>query len=83
MTTQKNKSTTGEIEGKRSNLQTFSAGFRNATWPWKSKPWHPHEPLHWEQLVAMFPYTEILFKPGSKWSYSNPGIVFLFIFIPI
>jgi CubicO group peptidase (beta-lactamase class C family) len=25
----------------------------------------------------MFPYTEILFKPGSKFSYSNPGIVFL------
>ena len=25
----------------------------------------------------MFPYTEIKFKPGSKFSYSNPGIVFL------
>ena len=25
----------------------------------------------------MFPYTEIEFKPGSKWSYSNPGIIFL------
>lgn len=59
------------------HLMSHSAGFRSATWPWKSKPWHPHEPLHWEQLVAMFPYTEILFKPGSKWSYSNPGIVFL------
>ena len=59
------------------HLMSHSAGFRNATWRWKSKPWHPHEPLHWEQLVAMFPYTEILFKPGSKWSYSNPGIVFL------
>lgn len=59
------------------HLMSHSAGFRGATWPWKSKPWHPHEPLHWEQLVSMFPYTEILFKPGSKWSYSNPGIVFL------
>lgn len=59
------------------HLMSHSAGFRAATWPWKSKPWHPHEPLHWEQLVAMFPYTEILFKPGSRWSYSNPGIVFL------
>ena len=25
----------------------------------------------------MLPYTEILFKPGSKFSYSNPGIIFL------
>jgi len=25
----------------------------------------------------MFPYTEILFKPGSKYSYSNPGVIFL------
>lgn len=59
------------------HLMSHSAGFRRPTWPWKSKPWHPHEPLHWEQVVAMFPYTEILFKPASKWSYSNPGIIFL------
>jgi CubicO group peptidase (beta-lactamase class C family) len=58
-------------------LMTHSAGFRGATWPWKDKPWQPHEPLHWEQLAAMFPYTEIEFKPGSLWSYSNPGIIFL------
>ena len=25
----------------------------------------------------MFPFTEILFKPGSKFSYSNPAIIFL------
>ena len=25
----------------------------------------------------MLPFTEILFKPGSKYSYSNLGIVFL------
>jgi len=59
------------------HLMSHSAGFRNPTWPWKDKDWHPHEPQHWEQLVAMFPYTEILFKPGSKYSYSNPGIIFL------
>ncbi len=59
------------------HLLSHSAGFRGATFPWKSEPWHPHEPLHWDQLEAMFPYTQILFKPGSKWSYSNPGIVFL------
>lgn len=59
-------------------LLSHSAGFRSGTWPWGGdQPWQPHEPLHWEQLVAMFPYTEILFPPGSKYSYSNPGIVFL------
>lgn len=59
-------------------LMTHSAGFRNPTWPWGGdKDWHPHEPQHWEQLVAMFPYTEIKFNPGSQWSYSNPGIIFL------
>ena len=60
------------------NLMTHTAGFRAATWPWGGdKDWHPHEPQHWSQLVAMMPYTEILFKPGSKYSYSNLGIVFL------
>jgi len=60
------------------HLMTHSAGFRAATWPWGGdKDWHPHEPQHWSQLVAMMPYTEILFKPGSKFSYSNLGIVFL------
>jgi CubicO group peptidase (beta-lactamase class C family) len=59
------------------HLMTHSAGFRGATWPWKDKPWQPHEPTRWEQLAAMFPYTEIEFKPGSQWSYSNPGIIFL------
>jgi CubicO group peptidase (beta-lactamase class C family) len=59
-------------------LLSHSAGFRSATWPWGGDlPWHPHEPATWEQLAGMFPYTEILFKPGSKFSYSNPGIVFL------
>jgi len=59
------------------HLMTHTSGFRGGTWPWKDKPWQPHEPLHFSQLVAMFPYTEIEFKPGSQWSYSNPGIVFL------
>ncbi len=59
-------------------LMSHSAGFRNGTWPWGgNKDWHPHEPQHWLQLVAMMPYTEIEFPPGSKHSYSNPGIVFL------
>jgi CubicO group peptidase (beta-lactamase class C family) len=60
------------------HLMTHSAGFRDATWPWGgNKDWHPHEPKRWEQLVAMMPYTEIQFKPGSKFGYSNPGIIFL------
>jgi len=59
-------------------LLSHSAGFRDATWPWGGdKPWHPHEPQRWEQLVAMMPYTEILFKPGTRFSYSNLGIIFL------
>lgn len=60
------------------HLMTHSAGFRNPTWPWGGdKPWHPFEPTEWSQLVAMFPYTEVEFKPGSRHSYSNPGIIFL------
>lgn len=60
------------------HLMSHSAGFRDATWPWGGdKDWHPHEPQHWSQLVAMMPYTKIEFQPGSKMSYSNPGIIFL------
>lgn len=59
------------------HLLTHTAGFRNPTWPWKGEKWHPHEPQHWEQLAAMFLYTKISFTPGSKWSYSNLGIIFL------
>jgi CubicO group peptidase (beta-lactamase class C family) len=60
------------------HLLTHSAGFRFSTWPWGGEEnWHPLEPTEWSQLVALFPYTEILFEPGSKYSYSNPGITFL------
>ncbi|HEX8197697.1 MAG TPA: serine hydrolase domain-containing protein, partial [Pyrinomonadaceae bacterium] len=60
------------------HLLSHSAGFRNSTFPWGGdKDWHPHEPQDWEQIAAMLPYTEIEFKPGSRYSYSNPGIVFL------
>lgn len=59
-------------------LMSHSAGFRNGTWPFGGdKPWHPFEPTAWSQLVAMLPYTEVLFPPGSKYSYSNPGIIYL------
>jgi CubicO group peptidase (beta-lactamase class C family) len=60
------------------HLMTHSAGFRGSTWPWdRGQDWEPFEPTEYSQLLAMFPFTEILFKPGSKFSYSNPGIVFL------
>ena len=55
-----------------------STGLRNSTWPWGgNEDWHPFEPKRWEQLVAMFPYTQIEFEPGSRHSYSNPAIIFL------
>ncbi len=59
-------------------LMSHSAGFRSPTWPWGGdKPWHPFEPTKWSQVVAMLPYTEVEFAPGSKYSYSNLGVVFL------
>lgn len=59
-------------------LMNHSAGFRNSTFPYKNgKPWQPFEPTEYAQVEAMLPFTEILFKPGSKYSYSNLGIVFL------
>lgn len=58
-------------------LLSHTAGFRTRTFPWGGdKDWQP-APTKWEQLVAMLPYTEVEFKPGSKYQYSNPGIVFL------
>jgi CubicO group peptidase (beta-lactamase class C family) len=59
-------------------LLSHSAGFRNGTWPWTTgKPWEPFEPTEWSQLVAMMPYTEVQFAPGSQFSYSNPGYIYL------
>ncbi|HXQ98742.1 MAG TPA: serine hydrolase domain-containing protein [Candidatus Limnocylindrales bacterium] len=59
-------------------LLSHSAGFQNPTWPYKEgKPWEPFEPTTWAQLVAMMPYQEILFQPGSRYSYSNPAFIYL------
>jgi CubicO group peptidase (beta-lactamase class C family) len=63
-------------------LLTHSAGFRNPTWPWDCDDsancdWQPFEPTQWAQVAAMLPYTHIAFAPGSRWSYSNLGYVFL------
>jgi CubicO group peptidase (beta-lactamase class C family) len=64
------------------HLLTHSAGFRNPTWPWDCDDatncdWQPFEPTKWTQVAAMLPYTHIAFAPGSRWSYSNLGYVFL------
>jgi CubicO group peptidase (beta-lactamase class C family) len=59
-------------------LLSHSAGFQNPTWPYgEGRPWEPFEPTRWEQLVAMMPYQEIGFAPGSRFGYSNPGFVYL------
>ena len=58
-------------------LMSHSAGFGGATWRWRDRDWQPFEPKSWGQLVAMLPYTEVAFRPGSRFSYSNPGIVYL------
>jgi len=60
------------------HLMNHSSGLRNPTFPWKKGlPWEPFEPKEYSQLEATLPFTELLFEPGSRFGYSNPGIVFL------
>ena len=59
------------------HVMSHSGGFRDATWPWRDQEWQPFEPTQWSQLVAMMPYTDVAFAPGSRFSYSNLGVVFL------
>jgi CubicO group peptidase (beta-lactamase class C family) len=60
------------------HMMAHTSGLRASTWPWGGdQPWHPFEPTAWEQLVAMLPYTQLNFAPGTKYSYSNPGVIFL------
>jgi len=61
------------------HVMSHSGGFRDATWPWHDddKAWQPFEPTQWSQLVAMMPYSEVAFAPGSRFSYSNLGVVLL------
>jgi len=56
---------------------SHSSGFRDATWPWRDADWQPFEPTLWSQIVAMLPYTNVGFAPGSRYSYSNLAVVFL------
>lgn len=59
-------------------LLSHSAGFQDPTWPYRrGQPWEPFEPTRWEQLVAMMPYQELRFPPGSQYGYSNPGFIYL------
>lgn len=59
-------------------LLTHSSGLQNPTWPWtEGREWEPFEPTTWNQLVAMMPYQELLFRPGERYSYSNPGFIYL------
>jgi CubicO group peptidase (beta-lactamase class C family) len=59
-------------------LLSHASGLQNGTWPWTTgRPWEPFEPTTWEQLVAMMPYQEVAFKPGTRYSYSNPGFIYL------
>lgn len=60
------------------HLLSHSAGFRSSTWPWDGgEDWQPWEPTRWSELTAMMPWTRIEFPPGTRFQYSNPGIVFL------
>ena len=59
-------------------LLSHSSGFQNGTWPYgRGRDWEPFEPTRWEQLVAMMPYQEVLFPPGSRFGYSNPAFIYL------
>ena len=59
-------------------LLSHAAGFQNPTWLWRGgRSWEPFEPTRWEQLVAMMPYEEVEFPPGARFSYSNPGFIYL------
>ena len=59
-------------------LMSHSAGTRNGTWPYSDDAaWQPFEPTRWEQLVAMMPYQQLNFAPGSRYGYSNPGFIYL------
>jgi CubicO group peptidase (beta-lactamase class C family) len=59
-------------------LLSHSSGLQNPTWPWGgSERWQPFEPTEWDQLVAMMPYMQLQFAPGSRYGYSNPGFIYL------
>ena len=59
-------------------LLSHSSGLPAGTWPWtRGEPWEPFEPMEWAQLVAMMPYMRLGFRPGERYSYSNPAFVYV------
>ena len=59
-------------------LLSHSGGFQSPTWPYgEGRPWEPFEPTRWDQLVAMMPYQQVLFEPGTHYHYSNPAFIYL------
>ena len=58
------------------HVLSHSSGFRAGTWLWPAA-WDQTSPKAWQQLVAKLPETDILFAPGTKFSYSNLAILFL------
>lgn len=60
------------------HLLSHTSGFQDPTWPYRAgKPWEPFEPTEWSQLVAMMPYQELAFSPGTRFQYSNPAFIYL------
>ena len=59
-------------------LLSHSSGFQAGTWPYgRGRAWEPFEPTEWSQLVAMMPYQQLVFEPGTRYGYSNPAFVYL------
>jgi CubicO group peptidase (beta-lactamase class C family) len=59
-------------------LLSHTSGFQDPTWPYRQgRAWEPFEPARWEQLVAMMPYQQLEFAPGSRFGYSNPAFIYL------
>lgn len=60
------------------HLMNHSSGFRNPTYPYKTgHPSEPFEPREYSLVESKLPFTELLFRPGEQFGYSNLGIVFL------
>lgn len=60
------------------HLLSHTSGLQAGTWPWsRGADWEPFEPTEWSQLVAMMPYMQVAFPAGIRYSYSNPGVVYL------
>jgi CubicO group peptidase (beta-lactamase class C family) len=59
-------------------LLTHTAGLQTSTWTYtQGRPWEPMDPTTWNQLVAMMPYQQVEFRPGSRYSYSNLAFDYL------